>query len=136
VKFSRSLSPSIKQLQSIEPHPHLHYYRVIPWPIQPESPNAEALIEAASLESDALTQKQLANNLDSLKSSFDVNLNKVVQKIQSSNENFDAKMDTLQQHVNLVKCEIGALNVMMVEESKQKTLERALLLTDLNSFDY
>jgi hypothetical protein len=95
---------------------------VIPWPIQPESPNAEALIEAASLESDALTQKQLANNLDSLKSSFDVNLNKVVQKIQS--------------HVNLVKCEIGALNVMMVEESKQKTLERALLLTDLNSIDY
>lgn len=122
MKFSRSLSPSIKQLQSIEPHPHLHYYRVIPWPIQPESPNAEALIEAASLESDALTQKQLANNLDSLKSSFDVNLNKVVQKIQS--------------HVNLVKCEIGALNVMMVEESKQKTLERALLLTDLNSIDY
>ena len=68
---------------------------MIPWPIQPESPNAEALIEAASLESDALIQKQLANNLDSLKSSFDVNLNKVVQKIQSSNENFDARVPFL-----------------------------------------
>ena len=45
---------------------------------------AEVLIEAASLESDAMTQKQLANHLDSLKSSLDCNLNMVVQKIQSS----------------------------------------------------
>jgi enoyl-[acyl-carrier-protein] reductase (NADH) len=44
---------------------------------------AEVLIEAASLESDAMTQKQLANHLDSLKSSLDCNLNMVVQKIQS-----------------------------------------------------
>jgi hypothetical protein len=44
---------------------------------------AEALIEAASLESDAITQKQLANHLESLKLSFDSNLNKVVQKMQS-----------------------------------------------------
>jgi hypothetical protein len=97
---------------------------------------AEALIEAASLESDALTKKQLVNHLESLKSSFDVNLNKVVQKMQSSNENFDVKINTLQQHVNLVKCEIGALKVIMEEECKQKTLERALTLTDLDSFDY
>ena len=97
---------------------------------------AEALIEAASLESDAITQKQLANHLESLKLSFDSNLNKVVQKMQSSNENFDAKINTLQQHVNLVKCEIGALKVIMEEECKQKTLERALTLTDLDSFDY
>ena len=97
---------------------------------------AEALIEAASLESDAITQKQLANHLESLKLSFDSNLNKVVQKMQSSNENFDAKINMLQQHVNLVKCEIGALKVIMEEECKQKTLERALTLTDLDSFDY
>ena len=53
---------------------------------------AEALIEAASLETDAMIQKRLAANLDSLKSSFDNNLSKMVQKVQSSNENFDAKI--------------------------------------------
>jgi hypothetical protein len=51
---------------------------------------AEALIEAASLEADAFTNKKLAENLESLKSSFDGNLNKVVQKLDSSNENFDS----------------------------------------------
>jgi hypothetical protein len=56
---------------------------------------AEALIEAASLETDSMTQKKLTANLDSLKSSFADNLNIVVQKLQSSNENFDAKINTL-----------------------------------------
>lgn len=52
------------------------------------------------------------------------------------NENFDAKMNTLRQHVNLVKCEIGALKVIMEKEFKQKTLDRALALIDLKSFVY
>jgi hypothetical protein len=55
---------------------------------------AEALIEAASL-ADAMTQKKLTVNLDSLKSSFDDYLNRMVNKMQSSNENFGAKMNTL-----------------------------------------
>ena len=70
---------------------------------------AEALIEAASLEADAVTQKQLVANLESLKTSSDSNLNKVVQKMDSSNENFDAKINTLNQHLVDVKSEIGAL---------------------------
>lgn len=61
------------------------------------SVTAEALIEAASLESDAITPEKLADNLNSLKSSIDGNLNKTL------NENFDAKMITLQKHVNLIK---------------------------------
>ena len=53
-----------------------------------------------------MTQKQLAQNLDSLKASFDSNLNRVVQSVKSSNENFDAKINTLNQHVAGVKDEI------------------------------
>lgn len=41
---------------------------------------AEALVDAASLEVDSdVTQKQLAKNLDSLKASFDRDLDKVIQ---------------------------------------------------------
>ncbi len=53
---------------------------------------AGALIEAARLETDSMTQKKLTANLNSLKSSFADNLNIVVQKMQLSNENFDAKI--------------------------------------------
>lgn len=104
---------------------------------------AEALIEAASLEVDSLTQKKLAHNLDSLKTSFDSNLNKVVQKMESSNQNFDAKVNTLNQNVASVKSEIVALRsecavlkALMEDECKQKTLERARGLVHLGSFTY
>ena len=85
---------------------------------------AEALIEAASLETDAMTQKKLATDLDSLKSSFDDNLNRMVNKMQSSNENFDAKMNTLNQHVLNMRSDIAALKTTLEDERKQKTLER------------
>ena len=97
---------------------------------------AEALVEAASLEADAMTQKQLAQNLDSLNASFDGNLNRVVQTMKSSNENFDAKINSLNQHVTGVKNEISALKSLLEEETKQKTLERALGLTGVDSFTY
>ena len=97
---------------------------------------AEALIEAASLETDSMTQKKLTANLDSLKSSFADNLNIVVQKLQSSNENFDAKINTLNQHVHDLKIEMGALKKIMENQTKQKTLKGALTLLDLNSFTY
>lgn len=85
---------------------------------------AEALVEAASLEADAATHKQLAQNLDALKTSFDSNLNRVVQTVKSSNENFDAKINTLNQNVQ--GNEIVAMKALLEEERKQKTLERAL----------
>ena len=97
---------------------------------------AEALIEAASLEADAVTQKQSVANLESLKTSFDSNLNKIVQKMDSSNENFDAKINTLNQHLMGVQNEIGALKSLMEEERKRKTLESARALTKLESFEY
>lgn len=88
------------------------------------------------MEADSMTQKQLVQNLDSLKASFDNNLNRVVQSVKSSNENFDAKINTLTQHVTGVKEEIIALKNLLEEEKKQKTLERALTMTDLESFEY
>lgn len=97
---------------------------------------AEALIEAASLETDALTQKRLASNLDSLKKSFDDNLNRVVQTMKSSNENFDAKINTINQHMAGVKSEIGGLKTLLEQERKDKRIERAMTLTHLGSFEY
>ena len=102
---------------------------------------AAALIEAASLETDSMTPEKLTENLESLKSSFADNLNRVVQKMQSSNENFNAKIKTLNQHVHDLKIErllikMGALKKMMEDERKQKTLEGALTLVDLISFPY
>ena len=97
---------------------------------------AEALIEAASMETDAMTQKRLIESLDSLKASFDNNLNKTVQKMQSSNENFDAKINTLSQHVIGLKSEMEEVKKLLEEEKKQKTLERALGMTDIKSFQY
>lgn len=97
---------------------------------------AEALIEAASLEVDAFTNKKLAENLESLKTSFDSNLNKAVQKLDSSQENLDAKINTMNQHLSDVKDEIGALRKLMEDERKQKTLDRARALTSLGSFTY
>jgi hypothetical protein len=97
---------------------------------------AEALIEAACLEADAFTKKKLAENLESLKSSFDSNLNRVVQKLDASSENFDAKINTLNQHVAGLKSDIGALRTLMEDEYKQTRLQRALTLVELNSFTY
>ncbi len=71
-----------------------------------------------------MTQKKLATDLDSLKSSFDDNLNRMVNKMQSSNENFDAKMNTLNQHVLNMRSDIAALKTTLEDERKQKTLER------------
>ncbi len=60
----------------------------------------------------------------------------MVQSVKSSNENFDAKINTLNQHLTGAKEEINALKTLLVEEKKQKTLERALQMTDLESFNY
>eukprot|EP00956_Cyclotella_meneghiniana_P010873 scaffold15231_cov66-Cyclotella_meneghiniana.AAC.11 len=104
---------------------------------------AWALIEAASLEADAVTQKQLVGNIESLKTSFDSILNKVAQKMDSSNKYFDAKINTLNQqlddvksHLVLVNNKVGTLKSLMEEDCKRKTLESARALTKLGTFEY
>jgi hypothetical protein len=101
------------------------------------------VIEEANSETNTMAQQQLTANFDYLKSSFDDNLNRVVNRMQSSNENFDAKINTLNQHVLSMKCnlealriDIGALKKIQEDEKKQKTLSRALNMTELNSFSY
>jgi hypothetical protein len=94
---------------------------------------AEALIEAAGLEADAISQKEMLQNLDSLKASLDSNLVTVVQTMKASNDNL---INTLNHHLTGVKNEINALRSLLEEEKKQKTLYRALDLADVNSFKY
>jgi len=99
---------------------------------------AEALVEAASLEVDAATKKKLVDGLDALKSSLDENLNRVVQKMQSSNEDFDAKINSLSQHVDGAKAEVSAIRndvatikSLLEEDRKQKILTRAFESIDI-----
>ena len=61
------------------------------------------------MEMDSMTQEKLTGNLESLKLSFADNLNRVVQKMQSPNENFDTKINTLNQHVHNTKIKIEVL---------------------------
>jgi len=72
---------------------------------------AEALVEAVLLDAGTANQKELASKLEALQISF------------------DNKLNTLNQHLVDLKKDIQ-------EEKKQKTLERALSLTDLQSFQY
>eukprot|EP00579_Thalassiosira_antarctica_P022633 CAMPEP_0201986360 /NCGR_PEP_ID=MMETSP0904-20121228/90340_1 /ASSEMBLY_ACC=CAM_ASM_000553 /TAXON_ID=420261 /ORGANISM="Thalassiosira antarctica, Strain CCMP982" /LENGTH=93 /DNA_ID=CAMNT_0048540313 /DNA_START=102 /DNA_END=380 /DNA_ORIENTATION=+ len=51
--------------------------------------------------------------LDSLKSSVDDKLNNVIQTMQSSNEPFDDKVNTLNQHTATVKRGIASMNDAM-----------------------
>lgn len=97
---------------------------------------AEALVEAASLQTNVLTQKGLDASLNS-------NLNRVVQTMKSSNENFDAKINTVNQHLADMKSEMGVLQTeisamkkVLQDERRDKRIERALKLTDLESFEY
>jgi len=60
---------------------------------------------------------------------FDDKMNTLIQTQKASDQNFDNKINTLNQHLVDLKKDIQ-------EENKQKTLERALSLTDLESFYY
>ena len=66
-------------------------------------------MEAATLESGTAGNKAVVAGLESLTASFDSNLNTVVQKIITSNENFDGKINSLNQHLASVKNDIGAM---------------------------
>ena len=101
----------------------------------------EALIKDDTRLLDTVTL--LTESLDSLKSSFDDNLVRVVKEIQSSNEKLDSKMSILSQNVHDLKLHVvnaskdmGALKMIIEDEKKHRALERALNLTNLDSFGY
>jgi len=101
----------------------------------------EALIKDDTRLLDTVTL--LTESLDSLKSSFDDNLVRVVKEIQSSNEKLDSKMSILSQNVHDLKLHVvnaskdmGALKMIIEDEKKHRALERALNLTKLDSFVY
>ena len=89
------------------------------------------------------TATLLTESLDSLKSSFDDSLVRIVKEIQSSNEKLDSKMSILSQnvhdlnlHVANASKDIGVLKMIMEDEKKHRSLERALNLTELDSIVY
>jgi hypothetical protein len=89
------------------------------------------------------TATLLTESLDSLKSSFDDSLVRIVKEIQSSNEKLDSKMSILSQnvhdlnlHVVNASKDIGVLKMIMEDEKKHRSLERALNLTESDSFVY
>ena len=75
------------------------------------------------------TATLLTESLDSLKSSFDDSLVRIVKEIQSSNEKLDSKMSILSQnvhdlnlHVVNVSKDIGVLKMIMEDEKKHRSL--------------
>ena len=73
----------------------------------------EAIVEAASLEVDTLTKKTLCTNLDELKSSFDNKLEAVSQSMKVSNEYFDSKINTMNQHKVSIDNKLEAISQSM-----------------------
>jgi len=97
---------------------------------------AEALVEAALLDAGTASQKELASKLEALQISLDNKLNTVIQTQKASDLNFDNKINTLNQHLVELKKDMSKISSSIQEENKQKTLERALSMTDLESFQY
>jgi hypothetical protein len=71
------------------------------------------------------TVAQLTNALESIKSSFD-----------DTQQEMKLELTALSQDVKSLNLHMKTLTMIMDEERKHKTLERALILTDLDSFRY
>jgi len=97
---------------------------------------AEALVEAALLDAGTASQKELASQLETLQISLDNKLNTVIQTQKASDQNFGNKINTLNQHLVELKKDMSMISSSIQEEKKQKTLERALSLTDVHQFQY
>mmetsp|Transcript_3144 Transcript_3144/g.4187 ORF Transcript_3144/g.4187 Transcript_3144/m.4187 type:complete len:201 (-) Transcript_3144:63-665(-) len=105
---------------------------------------AEALVQAASMEVDSVTQQKLSSNLDELKNSFDSKLNTVSQSMKASGENFDSKINTVNQHLtslnqNLtsLKSEMEEVKDLLAKQEKRQKLEHIISSgTGFFCFDY
>jgi len=67
---------------------------------------------------------------------FDDKMNTLIQTQKASDQNFDDKMNTLNQHLVKLEKDMSTMSSSIQEENKHKTLEKALSLTDLQSFQY
>ena len=76
---------------------------------------AEALVQAASMEVDTMTQQKLSKDLEALKESFERKLNYVTQTVKSNSENFDTKINTVNQNLVAVK------NLLEEQKKRQKS---------------
>ena len=104
---------------------------------------AEALVEAASLEVDSMTQKKLSSSLEALKTSFETELTAVTKSVKASNEHFDDKINTMKQELTNVRSELTnvrselqKMHAVLESQAKMKRLELASTRTSILSFDY
>ena len=97
---------------------------------------AEELLQASGVEIASERQKKVSSDLVSFKESVDAKLNTVVQIINSSNTNFDAKINTTNQHVADLKAEVTCLKAELAKQTRMQNLAFAVENTKLESFDY
>ena len=89
---------------------------------------AEALVQAAGMEVDSLTQQKLCSNLDDLKSSFDNKLEAVSKSINTVNQNIMGLKDSMKKEVK----------DLLAKQEKRQKLEFAISssLSRLGAFGY
>lgn len=99
------------------------------------------LVEASIL--DTTVPDDVADVCRTFKESIDSIFASVVQQMNLSNEDFDAKFKVLNEmmagidsHISILNSHIAEIKILVQEECKQKHLERAHELTDLGSFTY
>ena len=91
----------------------------------------EALVEAASMEVDSLTQHKICSNLDDLKSSYDSKLEELSQSMKVLNDNFDSKINAVEQKNSCTDEKVEALSQSMNVsnedfDSKMNTVDNEL----------
>ena len=86
---------------------------------------ARALLVQASagIEVDSSTQQKLCANLDDLKSSFDDKLEAISESVKVSNENFDSKINTVNQHIIGLKGTMKEVKDLLAVQVKRQKLE-------------
>jgi len=97
---------------------------------------AAALVEAASLEVDSVTQKQLSINLEALKGSFETELSTLTKSVKASNEKFEDKINTVNQKLTSLCSAVEKTNTLLEAQTKLKRIELAITRTAFGSFVY
>jgi hypothetical protein len=92
---------------------------------------AARLVSAASQEVDPVTQ-----SVEALKCSFETELKALTKSIKASNENFDAKINSVNQKIGNLCLATEKTNTLLESQAKIKRLELAITCVHIGSFPY
>ena len=100
----------------------------------------EAIVDAASLEVDTLTEQKLSSNFDNLKSSFDNKLETVSeslkQEMKASNDELESKIDTMNTHIITLEESMEEIKGFLATQEKRQKIEFAISCSNLQEFKY